>query len=120
MPAKTLRRVEAVLCPWNAAASGYEIHNGLSTLEAPLPALLRSAAPVDAGVMSADGQVAGCYLHGVFDHPEACSALLRWAGLQEPVAIDRAALRERELDRLADSLEAHLDLASLFPQWPAR
>ena len=56
------------------------------------------------------------YLHGVFDHPEACRALLQWAGLADPQAIDLNALREASLERLADTLEQHLDMTRLLAQ----
>ena len=45
----------------------------------------------------------------------ADAALLRWAGLDAVKEIDRNAIRERELDRLADCLEQHLDMSRLFP-----
>jgi adenosylcobyric acid synthase len=47
--------------------------------------------------------VLGTYLHGIFDHPQACSALLRWAGLRDAVAVDVAQLREQSIDRIADA-----------------
>jgi adenosylcobyric acid synthase len=62
--------------------------------------------------------VLGTYLHGVFDHPEACGALLRWAGLEEPAPLDYRAEREKHIDRLADSLEQHLKLDRLAPFLP--
>jgi hypothetical protein len=34
------------------------------------------------GAVSADQQVMGTYLHGLFDHPQACQAILQWAGLE--------------------------------------
>ena len=69
------------------------------------------------GCLSADGQVAGTYLHGLFDHPEAGKSLLEWAGLEKPASIDRAQLREREINRLTDCVEQHMNLAALFPRW---
>ena len=63
------------------------------------------------------GQVAGSYLHGLFDQPGACAALLQWAGLQRAEGLDRDALREREIERVADCLEQHMDLQTLFPRW---
>lgn len=117
LPDKTLRQVNGKLCASGAVINGYEIHNGVSELLAALPALLRADNGREDGAMSADQQVAGCYLHGLFDHPEACSALLRWAGLENPASVDREQLREREIDRVADCLEQHLDLAQLLPQW---
>ncbi|MBF2998516.1 cobyric acid synthase CobQ, partial [Pseudomonas aeruginosa] len=44
----------------------------------------------------------------------ACSALLRWAGLREVQAVDYQALRERDIERLADLVERHLDTGRLL------
>jgi adenosylcobyric acid synthase len=65
------------------------------------------------GPTSADGQVLGTYLHGLFDAPDACAALLGWAGLDRPQAADYGALREATIERLADLVEAHLDTGTL-------
>ena len=85
-----------------ASVSGYEIHVGNTTG----PALERPAFHIDGrpeGCISEDGQILGTYLHGVFDNPEACNALLRWAGLNSDRAVDAANLRQESLDRLADA-----------------
>jgi adenosylcobyric acid synthase len=66
------------------------------------------------GAISADGQLLATYVHGLFDTPSACAALLAWAGLADADEIDYPALREASLDRLADTLAAHLDLGKLF------
>ncbi len=56
----------------------------------------------------------GTYLHGLFERPEACAALLARCGLvSNGQAVDYAVHRQRELDRLAECLEAHLDMAAL-------
>ncbi|MNG39371.1 Cobyric acid synthase [compost metagenome] len=65
------------------------------------------------GAQSADGQILATYLHGLFEVPSACAAILRWAGLREVQTVDYHALRERDIDRLADLVEAHLDTARL-------
>ena len=62
------------------------------------------------GAISGDGQVLGCYLHGLFDRPAACTALLERAGLPAGCeATDYDAHRQAELDRLADTVEQYLD-----------
>jgi adenosylcobyric acid synthase len=58
------------------------------------------------------------YCHGLFDHPQALTALLAWAGLTESQQVDFAARREADLDRLADSVEAALDWSKLRAAWP--
>jgi len=65
------------------------------------------------GAISLDGQILGTYLHGLFEHPEARDALLRWAGLDAGPAADYRILREAHIDRLADAVSEHLDLERL-------
>ncbi len=50
---------------------------------------------------------------GLFESPAACSALLRWAGLQDVQEVDYHGLRERDIERLADLVEKHLDTGLL-------
>jgi len=66
------------------------------------------------GLFSDDGLIFGTYLHGLFDEPAACNALLRWAGLQTDSAPDMQQLREHGIDRLADCLADHLHMEQLF------
>jgi len=111
-PEKVLVRVEGHLRLASARVSGYEIHMGRTTgrdLERPLLDL----ATGPEGAISADGQVAGTYLHGLFDDPEARDTLLRWAGLDVEESPDYRSVREAEIDRLADHVERHLDLSTL-------
>ncbi len=68
------------------------------------------------GALSADGQILATYLHGLFDAPEACAALLAWAGLERPLALDYGALREASIDRLADAMTEHLNLERLLAE----
>ncbi len=111
---KQLLNVEGTLCLAGASVSGYEIHAGQS--EGPAldqPAVILGTERRD-GAMSADGQILGSYLHGLFEHPAACAALLRWAGLLQPLDVNHPALRERMLERLADAVEASLDVPRLM------
>jgi adenosylcobyric acid synthase len=112
---KRLENVEGrLLLGDGAAVRGYEIHMGVSAgaaLERPL--VMRMDGATD-GAMSADGQVLGTYLHGVFDVPDALRALLAWAGAGDDiVTVDLAARREADLDRLADAVAHELDWAVL-------
>ncbi len=95
-----------------APVTGYEIHAGVTTG----PALARPAvflAQGPDGAVSADGQILGTYLHGLFESPRACDALLAWAGLARPRSEDYGALREAAIERLADAVEDHLDTIAL-------
>ena len=111
---KQLLNVEGALCVAEASVSGYEIHAGQS--EGPAldqPAVILGTGRRD-GALSADGQIMGCYLHGLFERPSACAALMRWAGLSRPLDVNHPALRERMLERLADAVEASLDVPRLM------
>lgn len=112
-PEKQLRNVRGQLCLENAQVSGYEIHAGVSTGPALATAAVQLGDGRRDGALSADGQVLGTYLHGLFESSEACSALLRWAGLREVQTVDYHALRECDIERLADLVEQHLDTAKL-------
>ncbi|MFL0809186.1 MAG: cobyric acid synthase [Agarilytica sp.] len=104
--------------------SGYEIHQGVSSLVADEQAsyVIRyndgDCLAVD-GVFSGDDQVFGCYLHGLFDKPGALEYFLEWArpGLfkdsERETCVDIETLRERAFDNLAESIEQHIDLEQL-------
>jgi adenosylcobyric acid synthase len=113
MPQKQLRRVQGKLQLGQARVEGYEIHQGISTgngLAYPLVLLDEFAD----GAISEDRAIAGTYLHGLFDHPEACAALLRWAGLENVEQPDYRQQREAQLERLADAVEAYLDMSRIL------
>ena len=106
---KQLRNVRGRLVLEDAEVSGYEIHAGVTSGYALLSAAVLLEDGRSDGALSADGQILGTYLHGLFETPAACSALLRWAGLQEVQEVDYHGLRERDIERLADLVENHLD-----------
>ena len=110
---KQLRNVRGHLTLENAAVSGYEIHAGVTSgVALERPAVQLEDGRCD-GAQSGDGQIFGTYLHGLFESPAACSALLRWAGLQDVQSVDYHALRERDIERLADLVQNHLDTGLL-------
>lgn len=111
-PEKCLKQSTGYFYQQTTAVSGYQIHLGVShgpALQRPLFLLNEEAD----GAMSDDGQIAGTYLHGLFDLPEACNALLTWAGYERNQAVDFNALREAGIDRLADMLETDFDFHRL-------
>ncbi|PRN06035.1 MULTISPECIES: cobyric acid synthase [unclassified Pseudomonas] len=110
---KQLRNVAGVLNLEAAPVAGYEIHAGVTTGPAlEQPAVQLADGRCD-GAVSDDGQILATYLHGLFEGSHSCAALLRWAGLEDAQAIDYEALRERDIERLADLVEKHLDTARL-------
>jgi adenosylcobyric acid synthase len=107
-----LKLVEGV-CAFapEVAVSGYEIHMGVTYASPDTePAFLieHEGQVEEEGCISPDQQILGTYLHGVFDHPQACLALLEWAGCRTEHVIDLAQLREQSIDRIADACEALL------------
>ncbi|MBL8471136.1 MAG: cobyric acid synthase [Rhodocyclaceae bacterium] len=111
-PVKQLRDVVGRLSWCDAALRGYEIHAGVSGG----PALASPATLLEHGAdgsLSTDGQILGTYVHGLFDTPQACDALLAWAGYTGGGAPDIGARRLADFERLADAVEAHLDTARL-------
>ncbi|WP_395007798.1 cobyric acid synthase [Undibacterium sp.] len=89
-----------------ARVAGYEIHMGITYASSDtLPAFMLTDANgnEEEGTRSPDDQILGTYIHGLFDHPEACQALLAWAGLQTDVVVDLNTLREQSIDRVADA-----------------
>ena len=115
-PRKELRNVSGTVFPGTAYESscrGYEIHMGVTRGRAlERPAVLIEQRPD--GALSDDDAIFATYLHGVFDRPEACAALLRWAGFEDAQGTDLDALREASLERLADCVERELDVPRLL------
>ena len=115
-PEKQLRRVEGIIkLPGQdkATVTGYEIHAGTTTGAALKDTLIELGNHQD-GVMSEDGLILGSYLHGIFDHSEACRAILDWAGLKDVEVPDYDAIREHGIDRIADAIEQYVDMDKLM------
>ncbi|MDR3396166.1 MAG: cobyric acid synthase [Pandoraea sp.] len=114
---KQLRVVAGRLSADDVPVTGYEIHMGVTrgaALERPAVWVDDDGTDRADGARSADDQVMGTYLHGLFDTPHALHALLTWAGARDLAAQDYNALREASIDRLADSFAAHLDLPRVW------
>ncbi|RUL76716.1 cobyric acid synthase [Dyella choica] len=115
-PQKQLCRVQGRLAFAEARVQGYEIHCGISRGAGLASPFARLDDGRSDGAISADGQVMGSYLHGLFDDPQALSALLQWAGMRHAAELDMRALREAGIERLADMVDAHLQ-TNLLEQW---
>ena len=105
---KTLREVEGTSLADNAPFRGYEIHVGATTGTA--RPLLRMADGRDEGAVSADGRVAGCYIHGLFNLAAQRHSWIDGAsnGIDQDAAVDSA------LDELAAALERHVAVDRLL------
>ncbi|MFO7579484.1 MAG: cobyric acid synthase [Nitrosomonas halophila] len=113
-PEKQLGNVCGTLAHQGAAMTGYEIHHGVTVFQKTYSPAVHLAQRTE-GALSADGQIMGCYLHGLFESADACRALLHWAGLTDhPPAPDYQAIRNAAINRLADGVEQHLDTNRLY------
>ncbi len=108
------------------ALSGYEIHMGRTTLGAgarPFACLTRQNGQTlrqDDGAINSRGDVAGSYIHGLFDSPLFTRALLDalrdrrgLAPLNMPV-IGWHERKQRSFDVLAQQMRAHIDIARIY------
>ena len=121
-PKKQLAQVSgtSLIGSKNNKLTGYEIHCG-ETVGAdcirPFARLIDSHnCHRDDGAISDDGQIIGTYVHGLFEDKQSFNAILDWAmdsqsshnEIKNEQSWDQ--IREQELERLADSFEAHLDI----------
>jgi adenosylcobyric acid synthase len=111
---KTVRPVIARTADRGFAVSGYEIHLGETHGEDRARPLFRLAGSPE-GASSADGRVAGTYLHGIFAaDPFRRDYLGRLGGAAADGDLAYEATVEATLDRLADHLAAHIDMDGLL------
>lgn len=119
-PDKQLHQRTGLLFDGLSSVKGYEIHAGLSSgpalsyLDANTQPALHFEDGTPEGCLTADNQILGTYLHGLFDAPDALNTFLTWAGLSNPEHLDYAARCEADIDRLADATEAALDMDLLL------
>ncbi|MGM0677225.1 cobyric acid synthase [Ectothiorhodospira marina] len=97
--------------------TGYEMHMGRTYgagLERPWLMLEdKQGKPRPEGAMSADGQVTGAYVHGIFGNDDFRAHWLRRVGA-EASTLDYEARVEAALEALADHCEDNLDLDALL------
>ncbi|MEH6551170.1 MAG: cobyric acid synthase [Pseudomonadales bacterium] len=111
---KQLSQVKAKLLDSASFVNAYEIHCGQTEVLSKRRVFAKLDDGRVDGMISEDNMVAGTYLHGVFDSPEAAGRILQWAGCSQMETIDIDAIREQQLDRLADCLTESLDCRKLF------
>ena len=111
--AKLLRPVAGTSAADGAPFAGYEMHVGETDGPDRARPLLHLADGTADGAVSADGLVAGCYVHGLFADDRQRGAWLRRLG-GAPSDLGYEAEVDRVLDRLADHLGAHIDLDRLL------
>ncbi|MEW6992984.1 cobyric acid synthase [Colwelliaceae bacterium MEBiC 14330] len=131
-PEKTLNNVcgTLMLAQQEAKISGYEIHAGESTLidnglvekNVYQSKTFLNINGKTQGTLSEDEQVAGCYIHGLFDQPEALILFIKWAGFNVEVQASIAMIEEQAIERVSQACKKHLDidrLKRLISDWYA-
>ena len=110
---KALAEVSGTTVADAAPVKGYEMHVGVSTGPDTARPLVRFSDGRSDGAVSADGRVAGTYLHGFFaDDAQRRAWIERLGGTASPHSHE--AEIQRTLDALADHLEAHIDVDRLL------
>lgn len=111
-PEKHLTRVRAEHVDSGQTFDGYEIHIGQTSG----PDCARPFARIcgaDDGAISADGRIAGSYLHGLFRDDGFRQAYLKSLGA-EVSAVGYGDTVQATLDALAEHLEEHLDIDGIL------
>jgi adenosylcobyric acid synthase len=103
---------------WGRPLTGYQIHHGRISTARPWLALDDGWGAEPDGAASPDGRVLGTTLHGLFESDGFRRAFLAEVARRRGkayVASETSFPQEREalFDRLADLLEAHLDMAAV-------
>ena len=107
-PAKTLAQVSGRCLIEGAPFTGYEMHLGVTTGPDALRPLLEMADGRRDGAMSANQNIRGVYVHGLFNDDRQRAAWLRWIGAEaSDLAYEQGV--EDTLDALAAHLEQHID-----------
>jgi adenosylcobyric acid synthase len=113
---KTLTHTTGIETRTGAAISGYEIHLGQTTGADTAQPMVDHIAGRDGktadGAISPDGQVAGCYMHGLFASDTFRSAWLNRHGkASSQIVFDQQI--DTTLDQLANHLAVHADLDAI-------
>ena len=93
--------------------TGYEIHAGVTRVDAGALPLLRMADGTVDGAVARDGRIAGCYVHGLFDRANARAHLIAPFGIA-PDGFDQHEVIDAALDSIAATLEHALDIDALI------
>jgi adenosylcobyric acid synthase len=109
---KRLGRTAGVELSTAQPVDGYEMHLGVTSGPGLAQAMLQLAEGTD-GAVSADGKVAGCYLHGLFVADGFRHAWLARLGAVAD-GVGYAARIEATLSALADHLEQNLNVPALL------
>ena len=113
LPEKTVQTFEPMSCEFGCELSGYEIHMGYTDGPDCARAMVNFDGRFD-GAISRDGNVRGCYLHGLFSADTYRKELLKQCGFEADEGLSYAASVDLALDELATAMEKHLDIDGLL------
>ena len=124
---KTLKNVTGTMTlqGLSVEVSGYEIHAGVSCfgLSDKNDLNITSLIEIDGvkqGAVSEDRQIAGCYLHGIFDSANGLALLTSWLGMELDNAQNYHELEEVAINLLADNCQEYLEIdkiTALINNW---
>lgn len=94
--------------------SGYEIHMGTTCLDGGSGRSLP-----EPGILTACGNVAGTYIHGIFDEGNIAFKVAAHLAEKKGVALDGSRkdyreFKERQYDILADTIRGHVDMEGIY------
>lgn len=110
---KTVCNVSAYVPHLDCKISGYEIHMGETKGRDTVRPFLKAGGK-SLGAMSCNGNIIGVYLHGLFNNDEFRMKFLseyRNGNMQKTSFLKSV---ESALDKLADEMEAHLDIDAIL------
>lgn len=109
---KQLRAVTGTDSATGTPISGYEMHLGVATGPATARPMIRFDTGITDGAVSADGRIAGCHIHGLFNGATFRTAFLAALGARS--AGENYSVRvEQSLDAIAANLAETLDIDAL-------
>jgi adenosylcobyric acid synthase len=102
----------------DCSVTGYQIHHGRTSSEAPWVSLDDQWGSEDEGAADIDAAVFGTSLHGLFESDEFRASFLDAVAARrgkhfKASGLSFASAREAQFDQLADLVEAHVDMAAV-------
>ena len=112
-PEKTVKNSKSKSIEYSLPLSGYEIHMGQTTGKDCRRPMIDFGTHQD-GAINTQGNVRGCYLHGLFGSDAYRKALLQSAGFSGGGDVSYMETVEQALDELAEEMERWLDVDGLL------
>ncbi len=109
---KRLRAVRGRSLQYDTGFAGYEMHLGVTSGPAGDHPMLGFDDGSFDGALSADGRLAGCYVHGLFAHDDFRRAFVAALGV-DTVGLSYESTVDAALDELAETLARSIDIGAL-------